>query len=152
MTERTDSTETTSNQRRRATTAGLAFGALGAALALVYATLSADAVSAQGTVRFDRDVWPIFESKCVTCHGPEDQFNDLRLDSKDRILKGGKNGKVVVPGDPGKSSMYLRVALPPDDLDIMPAEGDPLTAAQIDTIKRWIAEGADFGSWTGAGG
>jgi hypothetical protein len=43
------------------------------------------------------------------------------------------------------------VALPPDDLDIMPAEGDPLTAAQIDTLKRWIAEGADFGGWTGGG-
>ena len=110
------------------------------------------AVRAQGTVQFARDVWPIFESKCVTCHGPEDQFNDLRLDSKDRILKGGKNGKVVVPGDPGKSSLYVRVALPPDDLDIMPAEGDPLSAAQIDTLKRWIAEGADFGDWTGVGG
>ena len=58
----------------------------------------------------------------------------------------------LVPGDPAKSSMYVRVSLPPDDLDIMPAEGDPLTAAQIDTLKRWIAEGADFGGWSGAGG
>jgi mono/diheme cytochrome c family protein len=107
---------------------------------------------AQGGVQFARDVWPIFEAKCVTCHGPEDQFNNLRLDSKSRILQGGKNGKVVIPGDPDKSPMYVRVSLPPDDLDIMPAEGDPLSAAQIDTLRRWIAEGADFGSWTGAGG
>ena len=135
---------------RKTTMLGLAIAA--AAAFLVSLVVPDRAVHAQGTVQFARDVWPIFQSKCVTCHGPEDQFNDLRLDSKDRILKGGKNGKVVVPGDPGKSPMYLRVALPPDDLDIMPAEGDPLTAAQIDTIKRWIAEGADFGSWTGAGG
>jgi hypothetical protein len=129
----------------------VALGALAVAT-IVFAVLSGPAVVAQGTVKFDRDVWPILESKCVTCHGPEDQFNDLRLDSKDRILKGGKNGKVVVPGDPAKSSLYSRTALPPDDLDIMPAEGDPLTAAQIDTLKRWVAEGADFGAWTGAGG
>ena len=134
----------------RKTALGLASGAL-AAFAVLHAA-SDGAANAQGTVQFARDVWPIFESKCVTCHGPEDQFNDLRLDSKDRILKGGKNGKVVVPGDPAKSPMYVRVSLPPDDLDIMPAEGDPLTAAQIDAIKRWIAEGADFGDWTGAGG
>jgi hypothetical protein len=122
-----------------------------AALLVLFASVSRPA-SAQGAVQFDQEVWPILEAKCVTCHGPEDQFNDLRLDSKAAILKGGKNGKVVTPGDPAKSSLYVRVSLPPDDLDIMPAEGDPLTAAQIDTLKRWIAGGADFGSWTGAGG
>jgi hypothetical protein len=131
-----------------------------AVLLLVASMVAASAVGllhsgearAQGSVRFERDVWPIFEAKCVTCHGPEDQFNQLRLDSKERILRGGKNGKVLVPGSPEQSSLYVRVSLPPDDLDIMPAEGDPLSAAQIDTLRRWIAEGADFGSWTGVGG
>jgi hypothetical protein len=136
---------------RRATGAIVVLG-VPAAAAIVSAVLSGPAAVAQGPVKFDRDVWPILESKCVTCHGPEDQFNDLRLDSKAAILKGGKNGKVVVAGDPAKSSLYVRVALPPDDLDIMPAEGDPLSPAQIDTLKRWITDGADFGSWTGAGG
>jgi cytochrome c len=119
---------------------------------LVGVLAGGDPAAAQGTVQFERDVWPILKAKCVTCHGPEDHFNDLRLDSKERILKGSKNGKIITPGDPSKSPMYLRVSLPPDDLDIMPAEGDPLTAAQIDTLKRWIAEGADFGSWVGVGG
>ena len=129
----------------------MAFVAGGAVtLFAVFASMSRPA-SAQGGVQFEKDVWPILADKCVTCHGPEDQFNDLRLDSKDAILKGGKNGKVLVPGDPAKSSLYVRVALPPDDLDIMPAEGDPLTAAQQDTLKRWIAGGADFGSWTKGG-
>ena len=133
---------------------------LRAALLIVFATTVALAVGllrggearAQGSVRFERDVLPILEAKCVTCHGPEDQFNELRLDSKERILRGGKNGKVLVPGSPDQSPIYVRVSLPPDDLDIMPAEGDPLTAAQVDTLRRWIAEGAEFGSWSGAGG
>ena len=125
-------------------------GAAAIALLALFASFTPPA-GAQGNVQFEKDVWPILADKCVTCHGPEDQFNDLRLDSKDAILKGGKNGKVLVPGDPAKSSLYVRVALPPDDLDIMPAEGDPLTAAQQDTLKRWIAGGADFGSWTKGG-
>jgi mono/diheme cytochrome c family protein len=139
--------------RGRAARAALIVFCAGSALALGSLIAGApDSASAQGTVQFDRDVWPILKAKCVTCHGPEDHFNELRLDSKDAILKGGKNGKILTPGDPTKSPMYVRVSLPPDDLDIMPAEGDPLTAAQIDTIKRWIAEGADFGSWVGVGG
>jgi mono/diheme cytochrome c family protein len=129
-----------------------AIGATGA-VGLVCALAGGSAAArAQDAVQFERDVWPIFAAKCVTCHGPEDQFNELRLDSKDRILRGGKHGKVVVPGDPAKSPMYVRVSLPPDDLDIMPAEGDPLSAAQIETLRRWIEQGADFGSWTGPGG
>jgi hypothetical protein len=122
------------------------------AVMLVGGLVADRTAEAQGTVQFERDVWPILEGKCVTCHGPEDQFNELRLDSKDRILRGGKNGKVLVPGDPDRSPLFVRVNLPPDDLDIMPAEGDPLNAAQIDTLRRWIAEGADFGAWSGAGG
>jgi hypothetical protein len=135
---------------RKTTLFGFTVVSISAVAAAVFAP--GGAITAQSPVKFDRDVWPILESKCVTCHGPEDQFNDLRLDSKDAILKGGKNGKVVVPGDPAKSSLYVRVSLPPDDLDIMPAEGDPLAPAQIDTLKRWVAEGADFGGWTKSGG
>jgi hypothetical protein len=139
----------TSTQRAAAIRLGLALLAAGV---VVWGLNGSGAARAQSPVHFARDVWPILEAKCVTCHGPEDQFNNLRLYSKDRILKGGKNGKVVVPGDAAKSSLYVRVSLPSDDLDIMPAEGEPLSAAQIATLRRWIAEGADFGSWTGPGG
>jgi hypothetical protein len=97
---------------------------------------------------FERDVWPILEEKCVTCHGPLDDFGKLRLDQKERILKGGERGKTLVPGKPDESLMYVRISLPPDDLDIMPAEGEPLDEQQIEIIRRWIAEGADFGAWT----
>jgi hypothetical protein len=84
----------------------------------------------------------------VTCHGPLDDFGKLRLDSKERILKGGDRGKALVPGKPEQSLMYTRTALPADDLDIMPAEGEPLDEQQIEILRRWIAEGADFGEWT----
>jgi mono/diheme cytochrome c family protein len=109
---------------------------------------SGGAAPASEALDFELDVWPILQEKCVTCHGPLDDFGKLRLDSKERMLKGGERGKTLVPGKPEESLMYTRVALPPDDLDIMPAEGEPLDKEQVETIRRWIAEGAEFGDWT----
>ncbi len=100
-------------------------------------------------VDFARDVWPILERTCIECHGAEQQLSRLRLDSPERILKGGDNGKILVPGKPDESSMWKRTALAPDDLDIMPAEGDPLTPVETELLRRWIEQGADFGGWTG---
>jgi hypothetical protein len=96
---------------------------------------------------FESDIWPILEAKCVICHGPADAFNRLRLDSAEAILKGGKNGKVLMPGDLEASPMYVRTSLPADDFDIMPAEGDPLTPEEVAVLGAWIEGGADFGGW-----
>lgn len=101
-------------------------------------------------VDFARDVWPIVQTRCVSCHGPVDQFNDLRMDSKDALLAGGRGGLIIVPGKPEESTFYTRVNLPADDLDLMPAEGDPLSPAEVKAIRDWIAQGADFGGWTGS--
>ena len=108
-------------------------------------------LAADDLVEFEKDVWPILEASCVSCHGAVEQFSNLRLDSAERIMKGGDLGKVLVPGEPGESPMYVRVSLAPDDLDLMPVEGDPLTEEQTEIIRRWIEEGADFGGWTGQG-
>jgi len=121
-----------------------ALALFGLSVVLAAASLANDAGEA---VDFESDVWPILAEHCVTCHGPYDQFGDLRYDSKERILEGGKNGKVMVPGEPDKSSMYMRVNLPADDLDVMPSEGELLTKEQIEVIRRWIAQGAEFGEW-----
>ena len=112
-------------------------------------SISQLSVLAEEVVDFEGEVLPILEQHCQQCHGPDDQLNDLRFDSKEAILKGGSGGKVLVPGEPEKSSMYVRPSLPADDFDIMPAEGDPLTKEQVEILRRWIAAGADFGGWTG---
>ena len=74
------------------------------------------------------------------------------LDTLAAINKGGKNGKVLVAGKPDKSPLYILTTKPPDDEDIMPAKGKPLTKAQTDLIKKWIEEGASFGKWKGDSG
>jgi len=67
----------------------------------------------------------------------------LRLDTFDYVMRGGKDGVVVKPGDVKGSELYRRITLPRDHKDAMPAEGKPgLTEIQIKTIESWIASGA----------
>jgi hypothetical protein len=88
-------------------------------------------------------VAPIFDDKCVQCHGPQKKKGKLRLDSLDFVMRGGKDGVVVIPGDAKNSELYRRVTLPRDNKDAMPAEGKPgLTAAELKVIEFWIASGA----------
>ena len=94
-------------------------------------------------VDFARDIQPILEERCYRCHGPEEQKNGLRLDVKAEALRGGESGRVIIPGDSESSLLYQFVAgLDPDTS--MPAEGDPVTTAELVLIKRWIDEGAQW--------
>jgi uncharacterized membrane protein len=92
---------------------------------------------------FTARVAPIFEDRCTTCHGPEKKKGKLRLDTFENVMRGGKDGVVVRPGDPKGSELFRRINLPRNHKDAMPAEGKPgLTAAQIKVIEFWIASGA----------
>ena len=86
---------------------------------------------------------PIFDSNCAACHGAAKSKGGLRLDSFDLLMKGGKDGPVIVAGDPEKSLLLHRVTLPSDHKQVMPAEGrPPLRAEDIALIKVWIQQGA----------
>ena len=88
-------------------------------------------------------IQPIFEEKCVLCHNAGKFKGKLRLDSYEHVMRGGKDGLVVHPGEPGKSELFRRITLPPGSKDSMPAEGKPaLTAAETKIIEAWIAAGA----------
>lgn len=96
-------------------------------------------------VDFDRDIKPIFDQACIRCHGADKQLGGLRLDS-DAALRGGDSGKVILPGDGGASHLIqLVLASVPDDPDaVMPPRGKRLTAEQIQTLARWIDQGAQW--------
>lgn len=102
------------------------------------------APAAAGGPDFARDIAPILAARCTECHGDTKQKGGLRLDSPAAIRTGSKKGAVLVPGAPERSSLFTSVALPADDPDIMPARGEPLSAAQIALIKAWISAGALF--------
>lgn len=90
-------------------------------------------------------VQPLLQSKCYSCHGPEKQKGKLRLDQPDFIMKGGKQGKVILPGKPGESAMVERLLLPVDDDDHMPPSKKPqLNKTEISLLHWWVSSGADF--------
>jgi hypothetical protein len=110
------------------------------------------------TVDFEKEVFPLFEERCIECHQAPREKNGrlikpkagLRMDGLAHLMFGSDDGPVLVPNHPSKSPLYNRVNLPSDDDDRMPPKGDPLTVDQKDLIRRWIGQGADFGSWQGA--
>lgn len=103
-------------------------------------------------VDFAKQVLPILEERCLGCHGSEKQKGDLRLDSKNAILIGGQSGKPTV--DATTSEIVRRILLPPDHDEVMPATAKKtgsLKSDEQELIVRWVAEGADFGSWNDGG-
>jgi hypothetical protein len=97
-------------------------------------------------VDFATEILPIFAKKCTNCHGGVKQKGGLSLLSRTAALKETKEGNfAIVPGDSATSSVLHRLRT--DDLDErMPPEGDPLSAAEIDALSRWIEEGAEWPS------
>ena len=78
---------------------------------------------------------------CTVCHGGADPRAGLNLESYARLLKGGKSGPVVIPGDPGKSELVRRLKGLSEPR--MPYTGPPwLTDEETGTIEAWIAAGA----------
>lgn len=102
---------------------------------------------AEDAIDYAKQIRPIFADTCYKCHGAKKVKGKLRLDSRAAIEKGGKDGKIITPGDPAKSDLFRRITLPKDDDDVMPSEGDPLPKEKTDLIKKWIAAGASFGDW-----
>ncbi len=103
------------------------------------------AASHAQTVDFTTQVKPLIEGTCIHCHGEKEQKGDYRMDTKDAAFSGGENyaGEAIVPKDPDKSAVYWMTAEPHDSDDIMPPK-KPLTVAQQEVLKTWIAEGANW--------
>jgi hypothetical protein len=69
---------------------------------------------------YDKDIKPMLEASCFRCHGEERQRGELRLDSREALLKGGENGKIVEPGNSKKSIMLFAAAQVNDDVAMPP--------------------------------
>jgi uncharacterized membrane protein len=92
---------------------------------------------------YAQHVHPVFEAKCIACHGGGTEKAGLRLDSYSAVMRGGKDGAVIVPGKPETSMLLARVTLSPGDQHFMPAEGrTPLTSDEVSWIRGWIRGGA----------
>ncbi|MGV3757211.1 MAG: c-type cytochrome domain-containing protein, partial [Verrucomicrobiota bacterium] len=121
-----------------------------ASLLMVLLSLVTTANAAEkrgGKVDYQRDVRPIISGKCYHCHGPDEGTREakLRLDIREEAVKERKGAFAIKPGDLKKSELYARIITKDAD-DIMPPvkTGHPLTAEEIETLKRWIQQGAVY--------
>ncbi len=106
-------------------------------------SLGAAAPAPTGSAFYVRHIHPILDANCVVCHGESKVKGGLRVDSYDQLMRGGKDGAVVVPGNPERSILLQRITLPVSHKQFMPAEGKPpLKPEEIAWIRAWIAQGA----------
>jgi len=88
-------------------------------------------------------VAPLLKSRCAGCHGARMEKAQLRLDSFGAVMRGGRHGAVIQPGNIKDSELFTRISLPSSDDKAMPPSGKtPLTADEVTVIRLWIAHGA----------
>src|SRR5437867_2705663 len=98
-------------------------------------------LAAAEPVDYLRDIKPILAQNCYACHGARMQMAGLRLDTAAAILKGGKNGPVVISGQ-SEGSRLIAAVTGTGSMPRMPFERSPLGGEQIALLKTWIDEGA----------
>ena len=88
-------------------------------------------------IRFETDILPILNQRCVLCHGNQTMAKSMNLSSYLGTIKGSESGAVVVAGKPNESLLFMKV-----HEGEMPKGGPPLSEGEINTIREWIASGA----------
>jgi mono/diheme cytochrome c family protein len=106
-------------------------------------------LSAEEPIDFNRDVQPILASHCLECHGPDSatRKGDLRLDLGDGLGDDRGGYKILTAGKPEESELVARITHDDQDLKMPPpefAKKKTLAPQEIETLKRWIAEGGEF--------
>ncbi|MEX2176137.1 MAG: DUF1553 domain-containing protein [Pirellulaceae bacterium] len=94
-------------------------------------------------LQYNRDIRPILTENCFACHGPDSAARkvDLRLDQRDAAVEYG----AIVPGKPDESALVERVHATDAEMVMPPPETKKqLTAAQKETLRQWVADGAEY--------
>ncbi len=118
---------------------------LGCAFLEVRETIAAEGDT--GPVNFSRDIRPILSDNCYPCHGSDADHReaDLRLDLREGGLADRGGYAAIVPGDAQQSEVMARLTAEDVDERMPPADsGKAISAEQIELIRRWINQGADW--------
>ena len=116
------------------------------ARALFLSLLGAAATSAASTdarIDFKRDIAPLFDRACVSCHGREKEKSGLRLDDRRLALRGGDEGPAIVAGK-SSESLLIQLVVGEDPERLMPPKGEKLSEAEINLLRTWIDQGAKW--------
>ncbi|HEX6964035.1 MAG TPA: DUF1549 domain-containing protein, partial [Lacipirellula sp.] len=114
---------------------------------IALSTAAAQTAGAEDRVDFTRDVRPILSNNCLQCHGqdPSHREAELRLDifESPEDVRGADS--VIVPGDLEGSEFINRITSDDPDLRMPPvASGKSLKPEEIETLRRWVEQGAEY--------
>lgn len=102
---------------------------------------STSAATHDSPVQFSRDIKPIIDASCVKCHARGRSMGGLNMETRDALLKGGKSGPAIVPGD-SKKSLVIELVSSEDPDRLMPRRGKKLSNQEINQLRSWIDQGA----------
>lgn len=112
---------------------------------LVTGTVAAIVLLPQSKIDFNTQVKPIFNKKCITCHGGVKQKAGFSLLFREEALGNTKSGKpAIIPGKPGESELVRRINEQDPD-ERMPYKHPALSSTEINILTQWIKEGAEWG-------
>lgn len=105
-------------------------------------------VASGDSVDYNRQIKPLLSNRCFACHGPDEESRkgDLDLSTVEGATENLGGYRAVHPGHPELSAILDRVTLPHSDPEAMPPSGksDRLSEHEVDLLKRWIREGAEY--------
>ncbi|MCA9197944.1 MAG: PSD1 domain-containing protein [Planctomycetales bacterium] len=109
--------------------------------------IAASPSAALAQIDFAKQVQPILADNCLSCHGFDEEHReaDVRLDTFDGATGQDGSTPAIVPHEPDQSELLARIQSDDDDLRMPPTDsGKTLTAEEIDILRQWIAEGANY--------
>jgi cytochrome c553 len=112
-------------------------------VSLAASLLFASAAYGEEAIEYNRDVRSILADNCFACHGPDSAARkaDLRLDQREMAIEMG----AITPGKPDESEILARITSEDTDLRMPPpTTHKTVTPEQVETLKRWIAAGAEY--------
>ncbi len=112
--------------------------------ALAVASLVCGHSAADEKISYSRQIQPLLAARCFACHGPDDAESGLALHEEKLAHAEPDSGTMaIVPGRPDESELLRRVATD-DEWERMPPEGEPLKPAEIELLRKWIAQGGEY--------
>ncbi len=115
---------------------GILYGILGCAVWVAWLPVQAQPVSYQQQIK------PLFDRYCIACHSGWFPQGGLRLDTREHIGEGGRNGAVLFAGEPDKGTLINFMRVVPGRFSIMPPGPAAVDAESFALIQRWIEQGA----------
>lgn len=114
------------------------------AIIIIVSDLFKGCTSSKNTISYNQHIRPIFNKKCLACHGGVKQLGDFSLLFREEALGETESGKkAIVPGNAQKSELYRRITHKDPEIR-MPFDHAPLSQNEIDLIAQWINEGAEW--------